>query len=64
MTVLGELLTQLNDASKQIVRSLEKVQKKLVNIRNAVIFNETCLEEGLLPKYSNIPLSASSETTA
>ena len=41
MTVLGKLLTQLNDASKQIVRSREKVKKKLVNVRNAVIFNET-----------------------
>ena len=54
MTLIGDLLSKLNDNGKSIVRSIEKVQKKLANIRNAVIFNETCLEQGLLPKYYNI----------
>ena len=56
MTLIGDLLSKLNDNGKSIVRSIERVQKKLANIRNAVIFNETCLEQGLLPKYSNIRL--------
>ena len=48
--ILGELLKGLNDNDKQHVRSIEKVQKKLINTRNAVFFNETCLEQGLLPE--------------
>ena len=56
MTILGELLKGLSDNDKQHVRSIEKVQKKLINTRNAVFFNETCLEQGLLPKYSDIRL--------
>ena len=56
MTLIGDLLTKLNDSSRNAVRNIEKVQKKLVNVRNAVTFNETCIEQGLLPKYSNIRL--------
>ena len=52
MTILGDLLVKLNDNAKSNVRSIERVQKKLVNVRNAVIFNETCIEQGLLPNYS------------
>ena len=56
MTIIGDLITQLNENGKKIVRSIEKIQKKEVNARNAVIFNKTCIEQGLLPKYSNIRL--------
>ena len=56
MTVLGQLLSQLNIQTTQLVRSIEKLQKKLINARNAVIFNETCIENGLFPKYTNLRL--------
>ena len=56
MTVLGQLLTQLNAESTNLVRSIEKTQKKLINARNSVIFNETCIKNGLFPKYTNLKL--------
>ena len=56
MTVLGQLLSQLNYQPAHLVRSIEKAQKKLINAKNSVIFNETCISNGLLPKYTNIKL--------
>ena len=54
MTVIGELISNFNQSAKEVVRSLEKLQKKLVQERNAVVFNQTCIINGLLPTYTNI----------
>ena len=56
MTVIGELIINFNQSAKEVVRSLEKLQKKLVHERNAVVFNQTCIINGLLPTYTNIRL--------
>ena len=56
MTLIGDLISEVNENAKHIIRSLEKTQKKLVNVNNSVIFNKTCLEQGLLPKYSYVRL--------
>ena len=56
MTLIGDLIAQVNHNAKDIIRSLERTQKKIVNAENSVIFNRTCLEQGLLPKYSNVRL--------
>ena len=58
MTLIGDLIAELNGNAKHIVRSLEKIQKKLINAKNSVIFNQTCLEQRLLPKYSNMYIYA------
>ena len=35
---------------------MEKFQKKLINSKYGLIFNETCINEGLLPNYTNIKI--------
>ena len=35
-------------------RKFETIQRKLINSNCAILFNESCIKEGLLPKYSNI----------
>ena len=52
----GQLLFTLTHTQRGIVRRLENETKKLHNVHNAVVFNEVCIKENLLPKYSNICL--------
>ena len=57
---LGELLYQFPFRIKDDMRSLEKLKKKVINEKYAILFNETCINEGILPKY----LQARIEPTA
>ena len=51
----GALLHSLNDdLLKNKIRSIEKLNKKIVNIKNGIRFNETCIKEGLHPKFTNM----------
>ena len=47
----GQLLFHLPSEEKRIVRKIEKVLYKKNAADTAIIFNNTCLKEGLLPKY-------------
>ena len=40
---------QLND-----IRKIEKINKRIVQSKNGIYFNEICLKEGLHPKFCNI----------
>ena len=51
---LGELLFNLTDDLKINVRKIEKLNRKLSKAQNAVIFNGHCLNEDILPRYTNI----------
>ena len=52
---LGELLHSLNnDVLKNKILSIEKLNKKIVNIKNGIRFNEACIKDGLHPKFANI----------
>ena len=42
------------DNIKRNIRNIETTEKKLANAKIAVIFNNTCLNENLLPRFSNI----------
>ena len=42
---------------KRNVGNIEPTEKKLANAKIAVIFNNTCLNENLLPQFSNIYIS-------
>ena len=53
---IGELLHQLSVFNKSLVRKLEKCNKKLIQNKYDILFNETCINEELLPKYTNIRL--------
>ena len=44
-----------NDQRKiKLIRKYENTQKKIINNECAILFNKTCINERLLPKYSDI----------
>ena len=56
MPNLGELIHQLDEPSKQVCQKFEKCLIKLTKLRLNVVFNQTCIQENILPKYTNINL--------
>ena len=55
LDALGTLLGAVsNPELKQKVRILEKLNKRFINAKIGIIFNRTCLIEGLFPAYTNI----------
>ena len=50
----GELIWNLSPPHRATVRRLEQISKKIVNTEAAVNFNHVCLQEDLLPIYTNI----------
>ena len=50
----GILLNRLNPEQKALMRKLERVNRKLVNCSHAVMFNKTCINESLLPQFTDI----------
>ena len=53
---IGNLLYPLPENIKGLIRKIEKEIYKLNGLETAVIFNQICLKEGLLPNYTNIRL--------
>ena len=51
---IGNLIFNLPNNIKRIIRNVEKTCKKLVNFKYALVFNTTCLNENILPTYTNI----------
>ena len=45
----GDILRLLPMEGKSIIRDREKADKKLLNDKAAIIFNDICLRENLLP---------------
>ena len=65
----GHLLSTLPVEEKSFVRRIEKILYKINAAETAVLFNTTCINEGLLPKYTHIHLhdptaAADAHTTA
>ena len=50
----GQFIHKLNQKHKILVRKREKCLNKLTRLKMSVVFNETCLNEGLLPTYTNV----------
>ena len=50
----GVLLFCLNNQDRSLVRNLEKLYRKQIQSSYGVVFNETCLNENSLPKYTDI----------
>ena len=48
---VGILLNIIEPESKKLFRDLEKLNKKYTNKKFGVTFNQTCLNEKLLPNY-------------
>ena len=53
---IRDVLTSLCQEQKVVVRQIENIKKKIVNAHYAVIFNQTCITENLLPYFTNIRL--------
>jgi hypothetical protein len=51
---IGNLIFNLPTPTKNLVRLIEKTNKKLINKTNSLVFNKTCLKEEILPAYTNI----------
>ena len=50
----GELLHLHPEYIKKQLRKIENLELKLANARVAIVFNKTCLNENLLPTFTNI----------
>ena len=51
---LGQLLFPLQPGTKKLVRQFEKCTFKIIKQKCSLIFNQTCINEHILPTYSNI----------
>ena len=51
---LRELIYQQPENIKKLLRKIENLKKKLANALVAILFNKTCWNENLLPKFNNI----------
>ena len=52
----GDIIFPLPTEERKIIRRIEKTIYKINSAKTAIIFNESCLKEGLLPKYSILRL--------
>ena len=49
---MGQFLYHLDPNTRKITRRLEKLQLKIINKQRSIVFNKTCLNNNLLPKYT------------
>ena len=50
----GDLIFDLPQQTKHLIRQLEQTRKKLTKTKYSLAFNKTCLKEDVLPNYTNI----------
>ena len=53
---IGPILYQLPNEKRKVIRKKEKLQKKVTKNKYAIVFNQTCLKEDILPAYTHIKL--------
>ena len=53
---VSETLRSLPDATKKTFNKIQKLNRKLSKARTAVLFNDICIKEDILPKYTNLRL--------
>ena len=51
---ISELMLTLPPDTKSLIRSIEKTNRKIINTELSLVFNKTCIQENLLPAYTNI----------
>ena len=49
---IGILLKNFNPQIRSIIRKKERIWRKIKRKKMSVVFNELCINEGLLPKYT------------
>ena len=55
-SLIGNLLYDLPNDTKRLIRKYESTEKKLIKANFALIYNTTCINEDILPKYTNVKL--------
>ena len=53
---IGTILHEFSPEGKPLIRDIESLSKKHINTRYAVIFNNACIKENLLPSFTNFRL--------
>ena len=53
---IGAILHQLPESDRKVIRKKEKLLKKVIKTKYAIVFNQTCLKEDILPAYTHIKL--------
>ena len=56
MDSFGNIVFSLPPTEKKLARKIENLEKKIINAKFAVSFNRKCIQENLLPKFTNIRL--------
>ena len=52
----GQFLSELHPSCKTLVRKKERILQKINRLENSIVFNNCCIQEGLLPKYTMFKL--------
>ena len=55
---IGNALHELSPEGRKVVRKIENTSRKIINAKASVVFNELCINNNLLPKFTNIRLSS------
>ena len=56
MDSFGNIVFSLPPTERKLARKIENLEKKIINAKLAVSFNRKCIQENLLPKFTNIRL--------
>ena len=54
MINFANFLHNYNPEVRKLIRKAENIEKKKINAELALIFNKTCYDENILPRYTNI----------
>ena len=54
MMSFGNFLHQFDPDTRKSIRLIESTDRKTINAELSLLFNETCLNEKILPRYTNI----------
>ena len=50
----GQYLNQFPPNMIKVIREFERIQKKICRHKMSIMFNEICINEEILPKYTHI----------
>ena len=53
---IAETLNLLPETTKRTFNRIQKLNRKLSKAKSAVLFNDICIKENILPKYTNVKL--------
>ena len=53
---IGDILKNINDGDKKTARCIETTRNKIIKAESSLAFNLVCLQENILPGYTEIKL--------